>query len=232
MKRKIFFLCILCVVFTASITVAKDIEHGDAPDWVRNYFNGSSGSTVDYEGIAYLKTQGEFPTVQENATVEKFAKAAIISMIETDLHADLTTITSEKNGVVFDFVREKVDAQSHVKIRIDSASRWFDKAERMLWARVTIPRDKVGAWTTTIDDNAMPVKVLQKHGILYRYTNGVAWIRLEEGRTLYFSTDAYLTVGDRVIVTYRGNKPIQICCENQNIQGCFRNDAGECNAQE
>lgn len=228
---KILCLCALCILSTISISFAKNTVSSDAPDWVRTYFNGSSGSPLDYEGIAYIKTQGNFPTIQENATVEKFAKAAIISMIETDLHADLTTITSEKNGVVFDFAREKVDAQSHVKIRIDSSSRWFDKDERMLWARVTIPKNKVGEWTTVIDDNTKHVNVVQKHGILYRYTNGVAWIRLEEGRTLYFSTEDYITVGDRVIVTYRGNKPMQMCCENQNIQGCFRNDAGECNAQ-
>lgn len=217
-----FSLTVLCLVCLSLPSHAV----GNVPNWVQTYFSGTATQSQDYEGIAFLDIKGKTPSAYEIEQVEKSAQAALVRQLESNVHAETSSIVSETNGIVFDAAQQKTAAQSHLKVRIDSSVRWFDERQKRLWAKVTIPRRTVEDWIHKADSLYAPVKVTKEHGIIYRHSHDEIWIKLEDGRKVFFKTKEALSTIDRVIVTFHGNDANEVYYNNKKLHGTFIQKSG------
>lgn len=202
----------------------------DKPQWVSTYFSGERTHSGDYEGIAFMEIKGNHPTMQELATVESHAKQVLASRYKAIVQSRTVEHLSDYNGKTSQEASYEGLAESSLKITIAMPVFWHDEDENMIWAKVSVPRNKVDAWIEDAPLLSLSKKMTQVHGLIYRFMRNEVWIKLEDGRALRFKPDDYanepIVVGDRVIVAYDGNRAKEVYCDGVKLQGRIFINAG------
>lgn len=215
--RLVLCLCLYCTLCVTHIAQASSIK----PLWVANYFSGQEVLSPNYEGIAFIDIEGESPTLQEVATVESHAKQVLASRFASIVQSRITEHLSDDNGDTSQSAYYQGIAESRLKIKVDNTVFWFDDDENVLWAKVTIPKNKVGSSIEDAPLLLLPTKISHVYGIIYRFEQNDVWIKLEDGRSLCFRTNETISIGDRVIVAYDGKNPKEVYSNNNKLEGCI-----------